>query len=296
MQIILGLVHGVDSILSFCLLGFALFYCFILPAGNKTAISLFNSWPKKIQTFTGLALLSSLAWMILTAADMTESWNPKDLWLAMSQTTFGHLWCLKIILLLFIVFSIRPLIKLRFGHFIILSLVIILPLFSVLTGHSAAQEENLFLRIGLDLAHSISVGVWSGGLWALFLWLSLRIQSPEPSSEMSHKVVQRFSHFAMASTGIIFVSGLWMAYFAGVSIWHPLSTTYGQIVIGKLLLFCATLAIASVNQFIHLKNQDFLKELSFATSIRREVRSEIIFIIAIFILAGFLTRTSLPGS
>ena len=119
----------------------------------------------------------------------------------------------------------------------IFALILMLPVFSALTGHAAAQPDHTFWRLILVVAHSIAVGIWTGGLWRLHQWLSQwlghRLEKNRIHPEMSHAVVQRFSHFAMTSTGVIAITGIAMAYWAGVSLLHPLGTEYGKLVVGK---------------------------------------------------------------
>ncbi len=296
MEAILGIIHGIDYSLNFCLLGVTTFYYLILPAGQKQALKFFLNWPLKFRVLSAMTLFSSLLWMILVAHDMADSWSPQEIWNAISLTTFGHLWCLKIVLLIIANFLIEKVHRLPYGYFLILAFMTMLPLFFVFTGHGFSQAEDRFLRLPLDWIHSVSVGIWSGGLYGLYIWLSNFLKHPEPSSKMSYDVVKRFSHFAMASTAAIFVSGMGIAYLSGIDLQHPLATIYGQLVFAKIFTFCGALGIASINQFVHLKSAQKIQGPRFAKSIRREIVFELAFIIVIFILAGFLSRTPPPGS
>ncbi len=100
----------------------------------------------------------------------------------------------------------------------------------------------------------------------------------------------------MASTGVIGLSGLLMAYTAGVPLLHPWTAQdYGKLVFGKTMLFGAALLAAAINQFFHLRKWNPAGELQFSKSICREVRLELILVIGVLGLAGFLTRSALPG-
>lgn len=225
---------------------------------------------------------------------MSESWKWPDLWQVMGHTEFGHLWCIRIGMLLFLfVFSSLVALKRQYTVFVFfatLGLVVI----SGLTGHAGSQDSGTIWRVPLFWLHSVAAGVWTGGLFSLFFWLGARISRSDIDSSIGHSVVKRFSHFAMASTGIIFLTGLTAAVSGGVSVWRPWATTYGQLILAKTFFFSLTLAAAAINQFVHLKNASTITDLKFSKSIRREVLIEITLVILVFGIVGYLTRTDLP--
>lgn len=292
--IILEITYGLDFTFTLLLVGIVIFHKFILPVGGKDALQLVPNWTKKARILVGFTFLSTLARLLLTSADMTESWAPTEIWQAISQTSFGHIWSSRVGLILVLFISFRKLLSSRLGSAIAIIAVLSLPLFSSFSGHAVAQENTLLLRVGLDWLHSLAVGIWSGGLLSLFVWLSARLNVSSISPITSFTVVKRFSHFAMSSTGVIFITGLALAYLSGIQLFHPWSTDYGKLVLGKVFLFSSALAAASINQFIHLRKWDSKQELQFSIGVRREVRLEFIIVLMIFILAGFLTRTALP--
>ena len=294
MQLTLSLLHALDYIFTFSLIGISIFYYLILPAGEKSANDLFSDFTQKFRLISILATLTSVLWFLLVAHDMAESWKASELWAAVSETRFGHIWALKILLLASLIIFLKPWNNTKIGRFTICVAVFILPLFSSITGHAFAQENYHFLRMFLDWVHAVAVGVWTGGLFALFVWLGRRIKSSLPNSTISYQVVKRFSHFAMISTGAIFLAGVTMAYLNGVDPLHPFLTAYSQLVSVKLILFFLALSVAAINQFIHLKKGFKEQELKFVQNIRREVGLEIGIVFFIFVIAGFLSRTDLP--
>ena len=292
----LGFIHGADYLINHLLIGAIFFYFLILPAGGQVALKIGKNGQKQIVSFIGLSFLSSIVWMILSVHDMTESWQLENLWVGMSETSFAHFWCLKLALLL-VLFTITVFFWNSIKNiYLMLVFALASPFAYVLTSHAAAQQDYTFFRMGLDWIHTVGVGIWSGGLLSLFHWLGQRVHTIEKvEPKMSFKVITRFSHFAMASTFIILLSGLVMAWLNGVSIIKPWESDYGILVLAKLIFFCVVLAAAAINQFLHLRNWNENEESGFVQKIRREVGIEIGFIVVIFILAGFLTRTSLPG-
>jgi putative copper export protein len=296
MQTFLGLLHGVDYLITHLLIGTLLFNLVIVGAGGASALELRSNWKKGILSLIFFNFFTSSLWMFFSVHDMTESWDFSNLWLGMSDTSFAHVWCLKLLFLLFISF----LVQIEQGkkwtqHLLILS-IFVLPFAFVYTSHASANENHKSMSMVIDWAHSLAVGVWTGGLWALFHWLGKRLEShnfSDPNS--SYLVVIRFSHFAMASTFIIAVSGLAMAWLNGIELLRPWATDYGSMLVGKTVFFSMALAAAAINQFLHIRKWNPENEIQFSKSLRREISLEMVFVFVVFVIAGFLTRTSLPN-
>ena len=295
MQILLGLIHGGDYIVSHFLMDMIIFYSLILIVGGGQAFAVVPNWAKNIQRLVILNFITTFIWMMLSVHDMTESWDVDSLWMGMTHTSFAHIWCYKLILIAALYFVLR-FTAVKKIVYILIPLVIVYPFANVLTSHATAAEDFIFLRASLDWVHSLTAAVWTGGLCALFFWLNKKIESKiklEP--QVSYQVVTRFSHFAMASTALIGVSGLVMAWLNGVSLFKPWTTDYGMLVLAKLGFFCLALGAAAVNQFLHLRTWNPENENEFDLALRREVGIELLLVLIVFTFAGFLTRTALPG-
>lgn len=288
----LGIIHGLDYLFSHWLIGSIFFNYLILPAGGIQALEIDKN---RFQNLLVPTLLSSLSWMIFSAYGMTESWAPNEMWTAMSETQFGHLWCVRIVLLVVVFLGFKKNKNHRLAPLLLISFSIILPLFSITTGHAASQTDSIALRVALDLIHSLAVATWTGGLWSLIIWLQRRMLFSKISPDVSFRLVKRFSHFAVASTAVIGITGVAMGLLNGASWKDPLATDYGKLLSLKLALFLTTLGIASINQFIHLKKWNHGNESQFSLGVYRESRLELIIIVIIFGVAGFLARTALPG-
>jgi putative copper export protein len=294
-NLLLGLLHGIDFAFSSWITGYSIFYFFIVVAGGDSASRLLADFPIRIRGLLLATLLTSMACMLLSAADMAESWKPTDLWNAMAMTTFGHLWCVRIGLLAVLALVINPLLKRRWSPFPLAGLISLIPLLSVLSGHSGSQTDYIAIRVAVDWAHAMAVGVWSGGLWLLQAWLTLRLLNLNFDPQISYRVVQRFSHFAMVSTAIIVATGVATAYMNGVSLFQPWESDYGRLILGKIFFFGLALLAAAVNHFRHLRHWRTENELESVRFIRREVRLEFAILLVVFLIAGFLSRTALPG-
>jgi putative copper export protein len=267
----------------------------ILPAGGPSASTIDIGWKKRIRYLLFFVFLTSLAWMLNSSANMAESWAPREIWLAVSETSFGRYWCFRIGVLLALSLGAGALLRTRKGLQVLGGIILILPLISTLTGHAGAAESNIFLRVGTDWIHAVTVGIWCGGLLSLFLWIGAALKSSNTIQQKCFPVVRRFSHVAMASTALIAMTGLLMTYSAGVSFSRPWETNYGKIILGKVLFFAIALGAAAVNQFSHLRNWKNKIEVSSARAVRRTVAFELAVTFAVLIMAGFLTRFGPPG-
>lgn len=288
----LGLLHGLDFVFASFLLGGLVFETCIVPAGGAAALALIPRKQRQLIGVAFFALLSSITWFVYLAADMAGSWSISDLREVLFQTDFGHIWMLKVLLLISILGA------LRFGALrwaAVSSLA--LPVFFSLTGHANARETGWATSLALDSVHFFSVSVWTGGLLGLFLWLGKRRReiAKAGASDISHRVVHRFSRFAMVSTALIVLTGVGMAYLYGVAPRAPWETHYGRVLLLKVGLFALALAAASINQFIHLGKWSVESEGSFVQGVHREVGIEILLVLGAFLVAGFLTRSALPG-
>jgi putative copper export protein len=295
MQVILGLVHGADYLLTSLLIGSAFFRAFIAPAGGAAGIELLGDWPRRLRVIITLVFVSSFVWMLISLHDMTDSWVVAEIWKAASVTRMGHLWCLKLVLLGFLYFSLRGMAASPSASNVLVAVLLILPFFSVLSGHSGSQNNLIALRIIIDWIHSTAVGIWIGGLLTLYIWLGNRGTAESVQPSVSMNVVKRFSHFAMASTALIVLTGFAMTYLAGVPLLRPWDSIYGTLIIGKLTFFSFAMGAAAINQFVHIRHLRAESEMQFSKSVRREVMIEMILVCIVFGLAGFLARTALPG-
>jgi putative copper export protein len=286
----LGLIHGIDLLLTSVFVGGVAFSAWIGSACGPAVEKIRNPWGRSHTVFLLMLIFLAALWFVLLSHDMTDTWNLEDFKEVALSSVFGRLWIGKIVFLLALIL-VSATVSLRYLYFLALPL----PLFSSLSGHAAAQKTLSFLYITLDYVHFFGASIWVGGLIALVLWLRARLFSQStPVPEITHVVVRRFSHFAIASTGAIAASGLILAYLYGVRPNSLLSANYGKLVLVKTALFVLVLAIASVNQFVHLRNWSPATEHKFARGVFRESLCELSLIFVVIIIAGLLSRTDVP--
>jgi putative copper resistance protein D len=123
----------------------------------------------------------------------------------------------------------------------------------VWTGHAGAAEgwTGTGHRLS-DIVHMLAAAVWVGGI-AAFAWLLFRpLASLRPGHlPVVHRALDRFSKVGTLAVGAIIATGI-VNCLAVVGFPHftrlPLSD-YGKLLIVKLLLFAAMLALAGLNRW-----------------------------------------------
>lgn len=161
-------------------------------------------------------------------------------------------------------------------------------------GHGAATEGGAgWLHLSGDIVHSLAAAGWLGAL-AVF-WIASR-DNPPPIVETS-RLVTSLASFAGVGTflvAIIMASGLInSAFLVGWDVPKIFSTSYGQLLALKLVLFGAMLWLAAGNRFRHtpMLAHAVHGEADLATNLaylRRSVRLETLSGAAILILVAWL--------
>jgi putative copper resistance protein D len=121
------------------------------------------------------------------------------------------------------------------------------------TGHGAASDGRAGLvHLWADIFHLLAAGAWIGGIAAfgLLLFRSITAMTHE-HLHLSHRTLDRFSLVGSLIVGLIVASGLVNSYMlvGPAHISELPFTLYGQLLLVKLALFAAMLALAAANRF-----------------------------------------------
>lgn len=120
-------------------------------------------------------------------------------------------------------------------------------------GHGAMDEGAVgWVHLTADIGHLLAAGIWVGALLALLL-LVFRRRGLVDSDHLllSHRALVGFSLVGTLTVAAIIVSGLvnsWLLVGPANILKLP-SSLYGQLLIAKLLLFGAMVALAASNRF-----------------------------------------------
>jgi len=137
------------------------------------------------------------------------------------------------------------------GEALLLGAIALVPVAAA--GHAAAVEPETARAIALDALHVLGAGVWVGGL--LPLALLLRAAAGERGADARPYAVlaaRRFSRVALGVVLVLLATGTLLAIANVGNVAGLVGTTYGRLLVAKLVLVLAALALAGVNRAIHL--------------------------------------------
>ena len=112
------------------------------------------------------------------------------------------------------------------------------------TGHAVTGDEaGGPVLLAADVGHLLAAGAWLGALPALVFALG-RARAANAAAAAA----RRFSTLGVASVGMLTASGLVNAWYQVGDIPGLVGTGYGRLLVAKLALFAAMLAVATVNR------------------------------------------------
>ena len=121
------------------------------------------------------------------------------------------------------------------------------------TGHGAAGEGAAgWLHLGADLVHLLAAGVWVGALLALMaLVLRSKARVDIALVRLTHRALHGFSTTGTIVVALLIVTGTVSAWVlvGPEQVLTPRETLYGRLLLAKLALFMAMLALAAANRF-----------------------------------------------
>ena len=118
-------------------------------------------------------------------------------------------------------------------------------------GHGAMDEGAAgWLHLGADIVHLLAAGLWLGALFALLLLVARR-DADAAHVAATHRALAGFSATGTAIVTALVVTGIVNgAFLIGLDRLPTLGDTlYGRLMIAKLALFTAMLALAAANRF-----------------------------------------------
>jgi putative copper resistance protein D len=197
------------------------------------------------------AVVSGLLWFVFAVANMSGTLadvvDNEVLWTVLNETTFGGVWMARMLLAVVIlgVTAVSP------GRDLVTASLAALLLASLAgTGHSQIEEGWVnVIHVASDASHLLAAGAWLGGLVPLvFILLDYSMRNGEPIVDLDRSLL-RFSSMGYVAVATLIASGLVNSWLMIGSVPSLLKTLYGQILLGKLALFAAMLALAASNRF-----------------------------------------------
>ena len=128
---------------------------------------------------------------------------------------------------------------------VMLPLSLLLLAATVSTSHAAARIDHRVLVAVLTAVHHLGTAAWIGAM--PYLWISLgRVESVDEA----RRLTERYSRMALLSAATLVLAGVGMAAFY-LGTWRaPYSTAYGIMLIAKIYLLVAMVALGAGNWFL----------------------------------------------
>jgi len=250
----LAIVRALQAGSAMLLFGELLYGAWIARAGDVHAGA---AWRPRSARTLGAALLvvaiSALAWLVMESAVMSgrpwvDSWHGETLGTVLARTLFGHVWLVRGALLVALA-AVLGLARGRAGApgpAAALAAALLASL--AWAGHANAQTgiDGAIHHVA-DAMHLLAAGAWLGGLAAFAA--TLRPGPGDGVPPHAIRAVQRYASLAAACVAVIVASGVVNAYYTLGAPARLLDTTYGSLLLSKLALFAAALAVAAVNRW-----------------------------------------------
>lgn len=200
-----------------------------------------------------LALFGSVLVLAATVAGLGGSYASlfdQELWSAViAETDFGKIWSVRLVLsVLVVAFAIgwREQGGSR-GRWVGVTIAGALVATVGWTGHAAIEEGTAGqLHRWADVLHLLAAMAWVGALIPLLWLLAARSAGPEAVRRLT-----QFHSVGLVAVLTLLMTGLVNSYFLVGAPAALLTTTYGQLLMIKLALFAAMVALAAANRLSH---------------------------------------------
>jgi copper transport protein len=239
-----------------------------------------NSATKLLIVAASLILVSGIAMIIVQSASVDATI------LEIASTKFGNVWSIRMVqasALLLLAAGISQG-NIRQGQYVntteiiaLVALALSLLVTYSLIAHAAASNQPL--AIVADFCHSVVASIWIGGVIFLAFVFIPKLASFQLNDNIKaillSILIPRFSTVAVVSLGIILITGPLLLWTLENDIAITLVSLYGRVLLGKLLIGLAMIAIGAYHQLITQKKfSSSLISSSNVTSTNRSVTSE----------------------
>jgi len=255
-------------------------------------------------TMLAVSVASGFAWLLLLTSRLTgqrllPAMSEGAVWKVLTQTRFGQDWLVRAVLALLLAIFIKRLLPLRGwpsrrdgAIAVLLSAVFMASL--GWAGHGGANTGTPgLIQVAADALHLIAAGAWIGGLvpFALVMARALRTRG-EAWKAIAANVTRRFSTFGVVVVTVLLLTGLSNTWFLVGGFPALVGTAYGQLLLLKIALVIAMVAVAATNRLVLVPRlQDAAGAERVLGRLRRNGLIEIAFGLAIMAIVGALGTT-----
>ena len=165
-------------------------------------------------------------------------------------------------------------------------------------GHGAASE--LPLAIALDYVHNFIAAVWIGGIifFGFVLLQTISELNDDKKEQMSLALIPRFSGLFVIAVGIVIISGPILLWFLESNLDLLWDSTYGRLIIVKILLAAAMIGFGGYHQIrVQKTAEKNLKNGSITVhkKLSRSLKIESALGVALLGVVALLANGSLPA-
>ncbi len=238
------------------LLGSSLFFIYALPkTGVGSAVA--ERWPRPLLIFSAATVLIAcvlgfLAQTVVLAGSVQGALGAEALSAAVTDMNFGKSSIVRAATagLFIIAFAF---IKPGRGTWALAALAggVICASFAWM-GHGAATPGAAgLLHAASDILHTLAAGVWVGALVVFLILLITDGRRPAEARHSLHAALRGFSGIGSGLVAVLVATGLINSWFVVGLARLPglLTTSYGQLLSLKLVLFLVMLGLAAANRF-----------------------------------------------
>jgi len=234
------------------LLGTPLFFLYGLREPDGVALG----WPRPLliaaSAVVALGSVAALAAQTaVMAGSIAEGLKPASLGFMITGTSLGPAFLARALVAaaaLVLLVSVRPA---RLLWIAVAMAGLVVSASFAWTGHGAATEgSGRLVHLTAAVLHSWSAAVWLGALAALLI-LTVHHRPAPAADRILHRALHGFAGVGTASVAVLVLSGLINSWFmVGPDRLSGLLTTpYGLLLTGKLVIFALMLVLAAANRF-----------------------------------------------
>jgi putative copper resistance protein D len=250
-------------------------------------------------------IVSGAIWLWLVAAEMSDDspWGGltlSDVETVLFQTNFGQLWIGRGLALVILAVLLGWLgrggaLHRRTSHPVTWLFVIVgvgLPASLAWAGHAGAGARWHAWHLIVDVIHLGAGTVWPLGLFPLTLFLRRSLRETGGFVEIDAAVVRRFSRASLVAVLVLVSSGVANSWLMLPSWGALFASTYGRLLLGKILVVAIMLCVGAFNRFRLLSA---LPQRG-APRLVRMVVTESILALVVLLIVGLMGTTPPPDS
>jgi putative copper resistance protein D len=254
-----------------------------------------------------VSVVSSVAWLLFELADMSgmpmhDALTASNLGLVLGTTVFGRVWLLRwaiavaLGVMLLIIWRSSNAPRPGATRMVAATALAAVYLGSLSgAGHAAAgPADEVVVHLPADMLHLLAAGAWLGALPGLAYEFGRALRMPPATLAVTSERTRRFSALGVVCVGMIVLTG-------GINSWYMIGdvpalvgTAYGRLLVLKLALVAAMIALALVNRR-SLAPKLALDDRAALRQIRRNTIAETMLGMAVVAVVGVL-GTMIPAA